>query len=42
VKRGEGPTKEWDRWWMTGGSPGGRAEDDVDGGDDEGMGFGCW
>lgn len=37
VKRGEGPTKEWDRLWITGGSPGGRFEDDVDG-DDEGKG----
>lgn len=40
MKRGEGPTKEWDRLWITGGSPGGKAEDDVDGGDDEGFAFG--
>lgn len=52
VKRGEGPTKEWDRLWITGGSTGiGKAAvaekegDDVDGGDeDEGLGFevGFW
>lgn len=50
VKRGEGPTKEWDRLWITGGSTGiGKAvvaeaaekeDDDVDAGDeDEGLGF---
>lgn len=52
VKRGEGPTKEWDRLWITGGSTGiGKAAvaekegDDVDRGDeDEGLGFevGFW
>lgn len=51
VKRGEGPTKEWDRLWITGGSTGiGKAvvvaeaaekeDDDVDADDeDEGLGF---
>lgn len=54
VKRGEGPTKEWDRLWITGGSAGigkvaaavaEKEGDDVDRGDeDEGLGFevGFW
>lgn len=40
MKRGEGPTKEWDRLWMTGGSTGRVEEDDDVDGSDEGLGFG--